>query len=75
MARMGKVPMRKMQKSSPGKRKATRPHSARSGHKKGIRRLGQVLRETVHRLLGLQGPMFRVPRKQDKKGKHITKEV
>lgn len=75
MARMGKIQMRKMQKSSALKRKAIRPHTARSGHKKGLRRLGQVLRETVHRLLGIQSPMFELPRKEDKKRKRSKKEV
>ena len=75
MARMGKIQMRKMQKSSALKRKAVRSHPARSGHKKGLRRLGQILRETVHRLLGLQSPMFELPRKENKKRKRSKKEV
>lgn len=67
--------MRKMPNNSTRKRKAVRPRKARSGHKKGLRRLGQVLREIVHRCLGIQGSMFELPRVKNKKGKHSKKEV
>jgi len=67
--------MRKVQHNSARKRKAVRPRKARSGHKKGLRRLGRVLREIVHKCLGIQGSVFELPRVKNKKGKHSEKEV
>ena len=67
--------MRKVQGNSARKRKAVRPHNSRGGHKKGLRRLGQILRKIVHRCLGLQSPMFELPQPENKKRKRSKKEV
>jgi len=50
---MGKIQMRKMQKRNSRKRKAIRPHKACSKYKKGLSRLGRLLRKIVYRCLGL----------------------
>lgn len=65
--------MRKLQGNSCCEGQAAGSHTARSGHKKGLRGLGQILRKIVHKCLGVSSAVSSLSRQKDKKRKRSKK--